>query len=52
MIEQRGFWDVEYRLEELLREGGFPEKLATTVDFEMLRPILLRTQHSRDCYEL
>jgi len=42
MQGQKGFWDVERRLEELSREGDPLEKLAATVDFEMFRPILLR----------
>ncbi len=42
MKGQKGFWDIEQRLEELSREGDPLEKLAATVDFEMFRPILLR----------
>ena len=34
---QRGFWDVEERLEALSELGDPLEKLAATVDFEMFR---------------
>lgn len=40
MQGQRGFWDIEDRLKELSAEGDPLEKLSTTVDFEMFRPLL------------
>lgn len=40
MKGQRGFWDVEHRLQELSRQGDPLEKLAATVDFELFRPVL------------
>lgn len=43
MSGQKGFWDVEDRLAELSAEGDPLEKLSATVDFEVFRPILLRS---------
>ena len=40
MAGQRGFWDVEYRLQELSKQGDPLEKLSRTVDFELFRPTL------------
>lgn len=40
MQGQRGFWDIEDRLKELSAEGDPLEKLSTTIDFEMFRPLL------------
>jgi hypothetical protein len=40
MHGQNGFLDVEDRLKELSAEGDPLEKLAATVDFEILRPVL------------
>jgi hypothetical protein len=48
MQEQRGFWDVENRLEELSRQGDPLEKLPATVDFKILRPALDEALGSRD----
>jgi IS5 family transposase len=42
MAGQRGFWDFEDRLKELSAEGDPLEKLASTVDFEMFRPVLTK----------
>ena len=33
MAGQRGFWDVEHRLQELSKQGDPLEKLSRTVDF-------------------
>lgn len=41
-VGQRGFWDVEERLQALSDEGDPLERLAATVDFEMLREELER----------
>jgi len=35
-------WDVEERLKELSAEGDPLEKLASTVDFELFRPVLAK----------
>lgn len=40
MAGQRGFWDVEHRLQELSKQGDPLEKLSGTVDFELFRPTL------------
>ena len=42
MTGQLGFWSVEERLGELSAQGDPLETLATTVDFEMFRPVLAR----------
>lgn len=42
MPGQRGFWEVEERLKELSAEGDPLEKLGTTVDFELFRPVLTK----------
>src|SRR6056297_2834659 len=47
MAHQPGFWDVEYRLQELSRQGDPLEKLAATVDFELFRPTLRLAQQRR-----
>ncbi|MEO5338855.1 MAG: IS5 family transposase [Magnetospirillum sp. WYHS-4] len=48
MRGQRGFWDVEHRLQELSRQGDPLEKLSATVDFEMFRPVLDEALGPRD----
>lgn len=48
MANQPGFWDVEYRLQELSRQGDPLEKLAATVDFELFRPTLRLAQQRRN----
>jgi len=40
MQGQQGFWDFEERLKELSAEGDPLERLSSTVDFEMFRPVL------------
>jgi len=47
MRGQRGFWDVEDRLKELSAEGDPLEKLASTVDFELFRPVLAKALRRR-----
>ncbi len=42
MQGQGGFWDFEDRLKELSAEGDPLERLSTTVDFEMFRPVLAK----------
>lgn len=39
---QRGFWDVEERLNALTEQGDPLEKIAATVDFELLRADLVK----------
>jgi IS5 family transposase len=48
MKGQRGFWDVEHRLQELSRQGDPLEKLSLTVDFEIFRPVLDEAPGPRD----
>lgn len=48
MKGQRGFWDVEHRLQELSRQGDPLEKLSATVDFEIFRPVLEEALGPRD----
>jgi len=48
MKGQRGFWDVEHRLQELSRQGDPLEKLSATVDFELFRPVLDEALGPRD----
>lgn len=48
MKRQRGFWDVEHRLQELSRQGDPLEKLSATVDFELFRPVLEEALGPRD----
>lgn len=45
---QRGFWDIEYRLEELSWEGAPLEKLNGTVDFEMFHSSLTKAVKRND----
>ena len=40
MTGQLGFWSVADRLAEISAQGDPLETLATTVDFEMFRPVL------------
>ena len=40
MGQQRGFFDVDGRLQELSAKGDALERLADLVDFEMFRPAL------------
>lgn len=42
------FWDVEYRLRQLSKRGDPREKLAATVDFEMIRAELVAVQGPQD----
>jgi IS5 family transposase len=48
MAQQRGFWDVDHRLQELSAHGDPLEKLAATVDFEMFRADLIAALGARD----
>ena len=48
MAQQRGFWDVDHRLQELSAHGDPLEKLSATVDFEMFRPDLTAALGERD----
>jgi len=48
MARQRGFWDVDHRLQELSAHGDPLEKLAATVDFEMFRAELTAALGERD----
>ena len=40
MAQQRGFFDVDGRLQELSAKGDALERLADLVDFEMFRPAM------------
>lgn len=40
MKQQRGFFDVDGRLQELSAKGDALERLADLVDFEIFRPAL------------
>ena len=48
MKGQRGFWEVEHRLQELSRQGDLLEKLSATVDFEIFRSVLEEALGPRD----
>jgi len=48
MRGQRGFWDVETRLQELSADGDPQEKLSATVDFELFRPVLTQALRRGD----
>ena len=40
MVDQRGFFDVDHRLEELSAHGDPLERVSVSVDFEIFRPTL------------
>lgn len=48
MAGQKGFWDVEDRLQELSAHGDPLEKLGETIDFEMFRADLVAALGERD----
>lgn len=48
MAVQKGFWDVEDRLQELSAHGDPLEKLGETIDFEMFRADLVAALGERD----
>lgn len=40
MADQRGFFDVDHRLEELSAHGAPLDRVSASVDFEVFRPTL------------